>query len=55
MADLGADAGDVMWAIKRALDPQGSLNPRKVLPERPGGGHEDFLPALPTLEGRMPG
>jgi glycolate oxidase len=53
--DLGADAVDVMRAIKSALDPRGLLNPHKIFPERPGGAHDDFLRALPTLEGRLPG
>ncbi|MFN8557137.1 MAG: FAD-linked oxidase C-terminal domain-containing protein [Dehalococcoidia bacterium] len=53
--DLGPDAVDVMRAIKAALDPHGLLNPHKVFPGRPGGAHEDFLRALPTLEGWTPG
>jgi glycolate oxidase len=53
--DLGTDAVAVMRAIKQALDPKGLLNPHKVFPERPGGAHEDFLRALPTLEGWTPG
>ncbi len=53
--DLGADAVDVMRSIKVALDPRGLLNPHKIFPERPGGSHEDFLRALPTLEGWTPG
>jgi D-lactate dehydrogenase (cytochrome) len=28
----GADAVRIMWAIKHALDPQGLLNPGRVLP-----------------------
>jgi D-lactate dehydrogenase (cytochrome) len=27
------EAVDVMWEIKRTLDPNGILNPKKVLPE----------------------
>jgi glycolate oxidase len=53
--DLGEEAVSVMRAIKTALDPRGLLNPHKIFPERPGGAHEDFLRALPTLEGWTPG
>jgi glycolate oxidase len=53
--DLGKDTVDVMRAIKHALDPKSLLNPHKIFPERPGGAHEDFLRALPTLEGWTPG
>jgi glycolate oxidase len=53
--DLGKDTVDVMRAIKQTLDPKGLLNPHKIFPERPGGAHEDFLRALPTLEGWTPG
>jgi D-lactate dehydrogenase (cytochrome) len=31
-AEHGREAIDVMWAIKRALDPHNLMNPGKVLP-----------------------
>ncbi|NND12492.1 MAG: hypothetical protein HKO10_00875, partial [Acidimicrobiia bacterium] len=31
----GAEAVDTMWVIKRALDPNGILNPGKILPDLP--------------------
>jgi len=34
-AEVGEDAVAAMWAIKRALDPLGLLNPGKVLPDAP--------------------
>jgi hypothetical protein len=43
-----------MRRIKAALDPRGLLNPHKVFPEG-GAAHDDFLRALPTLDGRTPG
>jgi D-lactate dehydrogenase (cytochrome) len=36
VAEHGAEAVKVMWAIKRALDPLDLLNPGKVLPEEEG-------------------
>lgn len=53
--DLGADAVALQRAIKAVFDPHGLLNPHKVFPERPGGAHDDFLRALPTIEGWTPG
>jgi glycolate oxidase len=52
--DMGAAAVDVMRRIKAALDPKGLLNPHKVFPQG-GAAHDDFLRALPTLEGWTPG
>ena len=43
-----------MRRIKAALDPHGLLNPHKMFPEG-GVAHDDFLRALPTLDGRTPG
>jgi D-lactate dehydrogenase (cytochrome) len=34
LAEHGADAIDVMRAVKHALDPQNLLNPGKVMPPR---------------------
>jgi glycolate oxidase len=53
--DLGAEAVDLMRAIKAVFDPHGLLNPHKIFPERPGGAHDDFLRSLPTIEGWTPG
>lgn len=53
--DLGQDVVDVMRTLKAALDPHGLLNPHKIFPEPGGGAHDDFLRALPTLEGWTPG
>lgn len=53
--DLGADTVAIQRAIKAVFDPRGLLNPHKVFPERPGGAHDDFLRALPTIEGWTPG
>lgn len=52
--DMGTAPVDVMRRIKQALDPRGLLNPHKVFPEG-GSAHDDFLRALPTLEGWTPG
>ena len=52
--DLGEPAVEVMRRIKAALDPRGLLNPHKMFPEG-GAAHDDFLRALPTLEGWTPG
>ncbi len=55
--DLGADAVDVMRALKAALDPRDLLNPGKMFPQhaRPAAeappGHPGFLTDLPTLDG----
>ena len=49
--DLGEVAVDLMGRIKRALDPDGLLNPGKVFPQRAGATHGGFLTALPSLEG----
>jgi glycolate oxidase len=49
----GSLAVGVSRAIKRALDPQGLLNPGKVFPS--GRGVEGFLADLPTLAGATPG
>ncbi|RJF73652.1 FAD-binding protein [Deinococcus cavernae] len=42
--DFMTDAVDpvtlqALWNVKKALDPAGSLNPGKILPEQPGGPH----------------
>jgi glycolate oxidase len=49
----GELAVDVSRSIKRALDPDGLLNPGKVFPT--GRGVEGFLADLPTLAGATPG
>ena len=53
--DLGETAVWAMEQIKRALDPEGLLNPGKVFPQRGGEDHSGFLTALPSLEGLTPG
>lgn len=53
--DLGPEAVEVMRSIKRALDPQGILNPHKMFPDEPGDASAGFLTALPTLENQTPG
>jgi glycolate oxidase len=53
--DLGAGAVQLMRDLKAVFDPRGLLNPHKIFPERPGSAHDDFLRALPTLEGWTPG
>jgi glycolate oxidase len=52
--DLGAPVVEIMRRIKTVFDPNGLLNPHKVFPEG-GAAHDDFLRALPTLDGRTPG
>lgn len=52
---LGAEALDLMWQVKRALDPRGILNPGKVLPDGSEGDRDRFLRMLPTLSSVTPG
>jgi glycolate oxidase len=49
----GSLAVQVSRSIKRALDPDGLLNPGKVFPT--GRGTDGFLADLPTLAGATPG
>jgi len=53
--DLGATAVELMRGIKHVFDPDGRLSPHKVFPEHGGTARDDFLRALPTLEGWTPG
>ncbi|MBI2320663.1 MAG: FAD-binding protein [Chloroflexi bacterium] len=52
--DVGPVGLDVMRAIKRALDPQGLLNPLKKLPPTDEPARSGFLSALPSMEGIIP-
>mgnify|MGYP005847944287 CR=1 FL=1 len=52
---LGVRAVDLMRKIKDTLDPQGILNPGKVLPDASEARWDSFLSMLPTLTGPTPG
>ena len=52
---VGADALGIMREIKGILDPKGILNPGKMFPTPGTDSLENFLTALPTLEGLTPG
>ena len=45
----GAELYEVMWAIKRLLDPAGILNPGVILTENPNS-HIENLKVFPTIE-----
>ncbi|MBI2888099.1 MAG: FAD-binding protein [Chloroflexi bacterium] len=52
---VGPLAVQIMRDIKAALDPKGLLNQGKMFPSGSGPAMEDFLTALPTLQGITPG